>query len=233
MANNQENQTVTDGSQNAGQTVTANTGTVSTANSSITGPVIAAMTTANSVTPQSIIANAVTAEKLAANSVDETENGPDWKALSRKHEKQAKDNYEQLRKTEAAYEESQSQLHDLQVENARMKAQKAHPQISDDVFALCGETEPEKISEWAEKYAALNPVAAPTKSEPVREKAEQGHAPVAREPRRFVPAHTQTGTPPPRHVRSRGAKPAPPSNHKHSIERKSTWHTRMCAPLAS
>ena len=168
MANNQENQTVTDGSQNAGQTVTANTGTVSTANSSITGPVIAAMSAANSVTPQSVIANAVTAEKLAANSVDETENGPDWKALSRKHEKQAKDNYEQLRKTEAAYEESQSQLHDLQVENARMKAQKAHPQISDDVFALCGETEPEKISEWAEKYAALNPVAAPTKSEPVR-----------------------------------------------------------------
>ena len=42
MANNQENQTVTDGSQNAGQTVTANTGTVSTANSPITGPVIAA-----------------------------------------------------------------------------------------------------------------------------------------------------------------------------------------------
>lgn len=159
MANNQENQTVTDGSQNAGQTVTANTGTDYIANSSITGP---------------IIANAVTTEKLAANSVDETENGPDWKALSRKHEKQAKDNYEQLRKTEAAYEESQSQLHDLQVENARMKAQKAHPQISDDVFALCGETEPEKISEWAEKYAALNPVTSPVKAEPVREKAEQG-----------------------------------------------------------
>lgn len=139
MANNQENQTVTDGSQNAGQTVTANTGT-----------------------------------DYIANSVDETENGPDWKALSRKHEKQAKDNYEQLRKTEAAYEESQSQLHDLQVENARMKAQKAHPQISDDVFALCGETEPEKISEWAEKYAALNPVTSPVKAEPVREKAEQG-----------------------------------------------------------
>lgn len=176
MANNQENQTVTDGSQNAGQTATANTGTVSTANSSITGPVIAAKLAANSVTPpHSIIANAVTTEKLAANSVEETENGPDWKALSRKHEKQAKDNYEQLRKTEAAYEESQSQLHELQVENARMKAQKAHPQISDDVFAaLCGETEPEKISEWAEKYAALNLVAAPTKSEPVREKAEQG-----------------------------------------------------------
>lgn len=164
MANNQENQTVTDGSQNAGQTVTANTGTDSTANSPITGPITAAK----------LDANAVTTEKLAANSVDETENGPDWKALSRKHEKQAKDNYEQLRKTEAAYEESQSQLHDLQVENARMKAQKAHPQISDDVFALCGETEPEKISEWAEKYAALNPVTSPVKAEPVREKAEQG-----------------------------------------------------------
>lgn len=92
MANNQENQTVTDGSQNAGQTVTANTGTVSTANSPITGPVIAAPLAANSVTPQSIIANAATADKLAANSVDEMENGPDWKALSRKHEKQAKDN---------------------------------------------------------------------------------------------------------------------------------------------
>lgn len=164
MANNQENQTVTDGSQNAGQTVTANTGTDYIANSSITGPIIAS----------NLAANSVTTEKLAANSVDETENGPDWKALSRKHEKQAKDNYEQLRKTEAAYEESQSQLHDLQVENARMKAQKAHPQISDDVFALCGETEPEKISEWAEKYAALNPVTSPVKAEPVREKAEQG-----------------------------------------------------------
>lgn len=163
MANNQENQTVTDGSQNAGQPATANTGTVSTANSSITGPIIAANLAANSVTPNNIIANAVTTDKLAANSVEETENGPDWKALSRKHEKQAKDNYEQLRKTEAAYEESQSQLHELQVENARMKAQKAHPQISDDVLAaLCGETEPEKISEWAEKYAAFNPVADPT-----------------------------------------------------------------------
>ena len=233
MANNQENQTVTDGSQNAGQTVTADTGTVSTANSPITGPVIAASLAANSVTPQSIIANAATADKLAANSVDEMENGPDWKALSRKHEKQAKDNYEQLRKTEAAYEESQSQLHDLQVENARMKAQKAHPQISDDVFALCGETEPEKISEWAEKYAALNPVAAPTESEPVREKAEQGARTRGEGAPKIVPAHTQTDTPPPRHVRSRGAKPAPQSNHKHLIERKSTWHTRMCAPPAS
>ena len=56
MANNQENQTVTDGSQNAGQTVTANTGTDYIANSSITGPITASNLAANSVTHQSIIA---------------------------------------------------------------------------------------------------------------------------------------------------------------------------------
>jgi len=143
MANNQENQTVTDGSQNAGQTVTANTGTDSTANSPITGPITAAKLDANSVTPQSIIANAVTTEKLAANSVDETENGPDWKALSRKHEKQAKDNYEQLRKTETAYEESQKQLH-----HARTVIATNSPAFSaitetarQDAISLLGESE--------------------------------------------------------------------------------------------
>lgn len=51
MANNQENQTVTDGSQNAGQTVTANTGTDYIANSSTTGPITASNLAANSVTP--------------------------------------------------------------------------------------------------------------------------------------------------------------------------------------
>ena len=40
---------------------------------------------------------------------------------------------------------------------ARLKAQKLHPEITDEAFdTLCGETEPEKISEWADAFVKFH-----------------------------------------------------------------------------
>ena len=44
-----------------------------------------------------------------------------------------------------------------------------YPQINDDALSLCSETEPEKIQEWADKYAKLNPLDTEPAKRDVRE----------------------------------------------------------------
>lgn len=103
-----------------------------------------------------------------------------WQSASRKHEKQAKDNYEKLRKVESDYTQVQNQLHDMQMENAFMKARAAHPGLTDEQIALCDKTTPDEVAEWADKVAkAFNLDTATTGStgqsaHPVRDKAEKG-----------------------------------------------------------
>lgn len=74
-----------------------------------------------------------------------------WKAMSRKNEQRASDNYQKL--TEAT-----RQLADAHARIARLEAQRKHPQLTDEAFSLCDRTDPEGIAEWADKYATLNPV---------------------------------------------------------------------------
>lgn len=99
-----------------------------------------------------------------------------WRQASRKHEQQAKSNYDQLQKTNTALEQTQHTVHDLQAENARLKVQRKYPQITDDTFYdLCRETDPEGIEAWAEKYMKHVPSGTPVQQqgEPVRDKAEK------------------------------------------------------------
>lgn len=74
-----------------------------------------------------------------------------WKAMSRKNEKQAEANLKQMQQVQA-------ELAQARADNARLTVKNTYPQITDDVLALCSETEPDKITEWAQKYANLNPI---------------------------------------------------------------------------
>ena len=87
-----------------------------------------------------------------------------WKAMSRKNEDNAKAN---LKRAEHAETERDS----LRTENARLKVRMQYPQINDDALSLCSETEPEKIQEWADKYAKLNPLDTEPAKRDVREDA--------------------------------------------------------------
>ena len=77
-----------------------------------------------------------------------------WKAMSRKNEDNAETERDSLR-----------------TENARLKVRMQYPQINDDALSLCSETEPEKIQEWADKYAKLNPLDTEPAKRDVREDA--------------------------------------------------------------
>lgn len=90
---------------------------------------------------------------------------PDWKELSRKHERREKDNYAAWQKTKAELDQSNAELASMRTEMARMKAMQAYPQVTDQVLALCSETDPDKIADWADRYAQLNPIAAPQPKE--------------------------------------------------------------------
>ncbi|NEG55463.1 hypothetical protein [Bifidobacterium platyrrhinorum] len=89
-----------------------------------------------------------------------------WKAMSRKNQKQSEANLHQLQQVQA-------ELAQMKTDNARLTAKNTHPQITDDVLALCSETEPDKIAAWAEQYAKLNPVnAGEVKPKPARNDPE-------------------------------------------------------------
>ena len=94
----------------------------------------------------------------------EPDDAAKWKAMSRKNEDNAKAN---LRRAEHAETERDS----LRTENARLKVRMQYPQINDDALSLCSETEPEKIQEWADKYAKLNPLDTEPVKRDVREDA--------------------------------------------------------------
>lgn len=74
-----------------------------------------------------------------------------WKAMSRKNQKQSEANLHQLQQTQA-------ELARVRADNARLVAKSKHPQITDDAFTLCAETDPDRIAAWADKYAELNPL---------------------------------------------------------------------------
>jgi hypothetical protein len=96
-----------------------------------------------------------------------------WKAMSRKNEDNAKAN---LKRAEHAETERDS----LRTENARLKVRMQYPQINDDALSLCSETEPEKIQEWADKYAKLNPLDTEPAKRDVREDAWHARYPLCR-----------------------------------------------------
>ncbi|KAA8829331.1 hypothetical protein [Bifidobacterium tissieri] len=74
-----------------------------------------------------------------------------WKKFSRDNEKQSKANYK-------LYEQSQKELAEANRRVSVLELQRRHPQLTDDVMSLCSETDPDKITEWGEKYAQLNPI---------------------------------------------------------------------------
>lgn len=79
-----------------------------------------------------------------------------WKGIARKHEDREKDANKQLDELPEIRQQladMQAKLHASEVETARKDVRLAHPELSDSVFDLCGETEPDKIREWGEKAA--------------------------------------------------------------------------------
>lgn len=84
----------------------------------------------------------------------ESEKPVDWKYLSRKHEKQAKENYRNWQDAKSEAEQAGERLQDALIENARLKAQRKHPELSDSDFEeFCKETDPEAIETWADRMA--------------------------------------------------------------------------------
>lgn len=84
-----------------------------------------------------------------------------WKAMSRKNEKQAEANLKQM-------QQFQAELAQAKADNARLTVKNTYPQITDEALSLCSETEPDKIADWAERYARLNPInSEPSKPTPL------------------------------------------------------------------
>lgn len=72
-----------------------------------------------------------------------------WKRMSRKNENDFK-------KAAKERDSINAQLADANMRIARLTAQRAHPQITDEMFEkLCGASTPEAVAEWAESFAGL------------------------------------------------------------------------------
>lgn len=92
-----------------------------------------------------------------------------WKGIARKHEDREKDANKQLGELSdlrQQFADVQAKLHASEVEAARKDVRLAHPELSDSVFALCGETEPDKIREWGEKAAVAFAASASKEGQP-------------------------------------------------------------------
>ena len=92
-----------------------------------------------------------------------------WKGIARKHEDREKNANKQLGELSdlrQQFEDMQAKLHASEVEAARKDVRLAHPELSEDVFALCGETEPDKIREWGEKAATAFAASASKEGQP-------------------------------------------------------------------
>ncbi|MFC0124447.1 hypothetical protein [Bifidobacterium apri] len=92
-----------------------------------------------------------------------------WKSMARKHEDREKDANKQLGELPEIRQQLadvQAKLHASEVEAARKDVRLAHPELSDSVFALCGETEPDKIREWGEKAAVAFAASASKEGQP-------------------------------------------------------------------
>ena len=88
-----------------------------------------------------------------------------WKAMSRKNE-------DAFKKASKNLAEREAQLAERDLTIARMTAQREHPQLTDEMFeAMCKETTPEGVAEWANKLAQFIDV----KKEP--EESSKGEEP--------------------------------------------------------
>ena len=85
-----------------------------------------------------------------------------WKAMSRKNED--------------AFKKASKNLAERDLTIARMTAQREHPQLTDEMFeAMCKETTPEGVAEWANKLAQFIDV----KKEPEESSKDDEPAPPA------------------------------------------------------
>ncbi|RSX44694.1 hypothetical protein [Bifidobacterium castoris] len=100
-----------------------------------------------------------------------------WKAMSRKNE-------DAFKKASRNLAEREAQLAERDLTIARMTAQKEHPQLTDEMFeAMCKETTPEGVAEWADKLAQFIDV----KNEPAKSDVQDGDESDA-----FAKAYPQT-----------------------------------------
>lgn len=92
-----------------------------------------------------------------------------WKAMSRKNE-------DAFKKASKNLAEREAQLAERDLTIARMTAQREHPQLTDEMFeAMCKETTPEGVAEWANKLAQFIDV----KKEPEKSSKDDEPAPPA------------------------------------------------------
>ena len=92
-----------------------------------------------------------------------------WKAMSRKNE-------DAFKKASKNLAEREAQLAERDLTIARMTAQREHPQLTDEMFeAMCKETTPEGVAEWANKLAQFIDV----KKEPEESSKDDEPAPPA------------------------------------------------------
>ncbi|KFI66536.1 hypothetical protein [Bifidobacterium magnum] len=82
---------------------------------------------------------------------EERTSGPDWKALSRKHEDREKSLNAKLGKLQTSFDEQTAELQKARRESAILRAQKTHPALTDEMFEFCTESDPEAIASWAER----------------------------------------------------------------------------------
>lgn len=81
-----------------------------------------------------------------------------WKHQARENEQKMYENRDRANAAEAKLADTEGALAKANVQIARLQAQKLHPEITDEAFdTLCGETEPEKISEWADAFVKFMP----------------------------------------------------------------------------
>ncbi|OZG68271.1 hypothetical protein [Bifidobacterium eulemuris] len=146
-----------------------------------------------------------------------TDEAAKWRTLSRKNEAEKVENRKRAETAEAKTAEVESQLAAANARIARLEAQAAYPQISDEAFeALCKETTPDGIKAWAEAYSRINPVN------------------VAAEPETGKPdeSHTQSGdnpSPISQRVMSKGMpQPTPPA--KGTEKSGYDYAVKHCAP---
>lgn len=117
-----------------------------------------------------------------------------WKSMARKHEDREKDANKQLGELPEIRQQLadvQAKLHASEVEAARKDVRLAHPELSDSVFALCGETEPDKIREWGEKAAVAFAASASKEGQPDMGGTNQNNInPEERDARKAAQANT-------------------------------------------
>lgn len=86
-----------------------------------------------------------------------------WKHQARENERKMHENRDRANAAESKLTDVEGELAKANVRIARLEAQRQHPEITDEAFdTLCRETEPEKISAWADAFVKFMPSKAET-----------------------------------------------------------------------